>query len=94
VLSWLTVQADYQSFDRVDKTRPAFKLNGTTALGSGTGSSASNIGQEIDLTAKMKASAAVGFSLGVSEFLPGSYVREQLGHTDPNFIYAQLETKF
>jgi hypothetical protein len=91
---WLSLQGDYYSFQRVDLRRSAYKLNGTTALGSGAASSSADIGSEADLTFKIKASKAVTFSAGGGMFFSGSYLRSQFGGVNPTFSYAQMELNF
>lgn len=94
ILSWMSGQVDYYSFQRASKDGPAYKLNGTSALGTAAGSTSNNIGSEIDVTLKFKPSPGIGFSAGFAQFNSGSYLKDQFAGIDPKFYYAQMEMKF
>jgi hypothetical protein len=94
ILSWMSGQVDYYAFRRAKSDRSAYKVNGTTALGSGTASTSSDLGSEADFTLKFKPTAGVAFALGFSEFYSGAYLKDQLGSSNPTFYYGQMELKF
>ena len=86
---------DIHHFQRVDKLGPAYKLNGTTVLGTLTNSNALNVGDEIDLTINHQLTKMLGITAGASLFISGQYLKEQkatVPHLD--FYYAQLDMKF
>lgn len=88
------VKVDAHFFRRASTDVPAYKLNGSTALGSAARSSDRAIGTEIDFTSSVKCAAAVTFSGGVSYFSSGDYLKGQFGDVNPWFYSLQMETKF
>lgn len=90
----LSANADYHRFYRTNRGSPAFKINGTTTLGSTSRSDSTDVGTELDLTLKYKASEPVLFIGGASVFSPGTYLRDQFGAKRPLFYYVQMEVKF
>ena len=89
-----TLLFDVHQFFRASKTDPVYKLNGTTALGAGGGSSKGDVGTEADLTAKFEAAQNVVLTGGASALVPGGYLRDQFGARLPLFYYAQMEVRF
>lgn len=89
-----TLSFDAHQFFRASKTDPVYKLNGTTALGTGGGSSKNDVGTEADLTAKFEAAQNVVLTGGASVLVPGGYLRDQFGSRLPLFYYAQMEIRF
>lgn len=87
-----TCVADYHYFLRTSDTAPAYKLDGSTALGSASATSR-NLGSEIDLVLSFKASAELTFSGGSGVLLAGPYLKEMSSHT-PVFAYLQTTASF
>lgn len=84
----LTAQFDFHYLMRTSTTAPAYKLNGNTALGSGTNGSRT-IGSELDLILSYAISKEITATLGGGVLLPGDYLKAELGNFSPTFWYAQ-----
>ncbi len=83
-----TAQFDFHYLMRTSTSAPAYKLNGTTALGTGTHTS-SAIGSELDLILSYAISKEITATLGGGVLLPGDYLKAELGDFNPTFWYAQ-----
>ncbi len=90
----LTTLLDYHYFSRTSADATAYKTNGTSSIGSTTGSSSLELGSEIDLTLKYKVSKSFSASAGYSYFSPGEYLKKQFSNKTPEFYFAQLEALF
>lgn len=84
----LTAQVDVHYLLRSSTSSPAYKLNGTSALGTGANTSA-NIGMETDLIVNYAFSNDVTATLGGAMLIPGDYLRAELGDVTPTFWYMQ-----
>jgi hypothetical protein len=93
-LDKLTTQLDLHLFSRTSDTAPAYKVDGSTALGTVAGSASKSLGTEVDLTLIYDASDALSFSAGASTLAPGDYLTAQFGEDHPWFGYAQMMVKF
>lgn len=89
----LMTKIDYHRFSRVSSDASVYKLNGTTALGTATGSSSDSVGSEIDLTVIYAVKPDLSFSGGYSIFHAGDYIRDQLPMNNAHFYYLQMEVK-
>lgn len=85
---------DYHYFLRTTKDATAYKLNGTTPLGSPSGSKSKFLGSEIDLTLRKQLNTHMALLGGASLFFPGSYINDQLNNIQPFFYFAQVEVTF
>lgn len=90
----LKLALDFHSFFRTDLLAPAYKLNGTTPLGSASASSSSHIGNEFDLVFSHQTTKNLNLSGGVALFLSGDYITSQFSYNTPYFYYLQMELKF
>jgi hypothetical protein len=90
----LTVQTDYHYFSRYSNEAPAYKVNGSTALGTANGSNSMALGDELDVTLKYKLTKGVGVAGGYSYFMPGDYLKQQFAYKSPEFYYVQAEASF
>lgn len=88
-----TTVVDFHYFLRTATDAPAYKLNGTTAIGTASDSSAA-IGSEVDLTFKYQVSKPLSFTLGGSLFFAGDYLRPALGDRIPGFYHASMNVTF
>ena len=84
----LTAQVDVHYLLRSSTSSPAYKLNGTSALGTGANTSA-NIGMETDLIVNYAFSNDVTATIGGALLIPGDYLRAELGDVTPTFWYMQ-----
>lgn len=83
-----TAQFDFHYLMRTSTSAPAYKLNGSTALGTGTNTS-SAVGSELDLILSYAISKEITATLGGGVLLPGEYLKAELGDFNPTFWYAQ-----
>ncbi len=86
-------ELSYQYFTRTSTNSPAYKFNGQP-LGIAQASSSKDVGSEIDLTVRYKASENFTIQLGASVFFAGAYLNDQLASMTPVFFYVQTEANF
>ena len=96
--NWLNekwgVLVDAHEFFRVQTDKPAYKLNGSTGLGTGVASKSRNIGTELDASLIYKINEALTTSGGGSFFLPGTYIERELGDKKPLKAYIEVVARF
>jgi hypothetical protein len=85
----LVAQFDFHYFLRTSNTVPVYKLNGATALGTGSASS-SYVGTETDLILTYSLTKELSIALGGAILFPGDYLKSELGDSTPTFWYSQL----
>ncbi len=90
----LNAKLDYHLFHRTNTGGTAYKLDGTTPLGSISASDSSSLGSEIDLTLKYTLSPSLSLSAGGSLFFPGAFLKDVYGEDKPWFGFAQVEMSF
>lgn len=84
-----SVLADLHYLLRTSATAPAFKLNGSSVLGTGSNAS-KDLGIEFDLIMNYVLSKGLTATLGGAVLFPGSYLKAELGPQNPTFWYTQL----
>ncbi len=84
----LSAQIDWHYLMRTSTSAPVYKLNGSSALGTGT-SASSIVGSEFDLILSYAISKEITATLGGGVLLPGEYLKAELGTFNPTFWYAQ-----
>jgi hypothetical protein len=89
----LGIQLDFHKLQRTSTDTAAFSTNGTTAIGKALASGSSDLGTELDLTARYNLSSSLGFAIGGSVNSSGAYFTDQFGDVTPGFYYAMLEVK-
>jgi len=85
----LSVLFDAHYLLRTSTTAPAYKLNGSTALGTGANTSR-DLGIEFDLILNYALAKGLTGTVGVAVLLPGNYLKAELGNFNPTFWYTQL----
>lgn len=84
---------DIHYFMRSDASRPAYSLNGVSAVGTGASHSRS-LGTEVDLVLAYKINSNAVSEFGASFMIPGGYIEDELGEENPYRLYAQLMAKY
>lgn len=88
----LSAQFSFHKFFRNSDQAPAYRTDGTTAVGSVARSSSKDLGMEGDLTLKYKLSKAATFIVGGSLLRSGDFLKGQ--YREPRFYHFSLEAKF
>jgi len=87
------VGVDYFRLRRVSTNSPAYKTNAINTLGLVAASEAKDLGTELDLNFKVRATEVTSFSGGTALFFPGAYFKDQFGD-QPYQHYLQMEIVF
>lgn len=88
-----SVAVDDYLFDRVDTTRSAYSTT-QVALGSGTASTSSSLGNELDLAVKWQANKEVLLKAGYCVLFVGDYLKDQFSDDKPQYFYASIEARY
>ncbi len=85
----LSALIDIHQLFRTSTEAPAFKLDGSTALGT-TASISKTLGTEVDIIAVYSLSNGISLTLGGAALFPGEYLVSEKGDSVPTFFYSQL----
>ena len=90
----LGVSLDWHFF-RLDKAKDAWYYgNGRPQRQDPTGAAGTELGQEIDLTAKYKCSEQLDLQAGYAHFFPGTFIRRTGPSRDADWAFAQLVYRY
>lgn len=92
----LTAQVDYHNF-RLDQARDGwYSRQAGVSLEDPTGEAGTDVGSEIDVTAKVDVLRSLALEAGYCRFFSGAFVETLLGGSSPqpDFGYLQLRFKF
>jgi hypothetical protein len=92
VLESLKLSLDYHSFSRSDVSNSAYKVDGSTAYG--TGGAGRPIASEIDLVATYKLDLNVDLEAGAAQVSPDKYMKANAGSDISQFYYVQVGVSF
>jgi hypothetical protein len=89
----LALTIEYRQFWRQSNTDAVYASNGTV-LRASDGSSATEIGGEIDLRMNWRIHRHTNFYAGYSHFFHGPFIQETGPHNDIDFLYAAVTFEF
>jgi hypothetical protein len=87
----LSLFLDFHYFMRATTVESAYKLNGKAY---GTSGSAQDLGMEIDAYLKSQIHTHLKMQVGYSYFIPGQYMKDNIGSENPWLFYLQLQSDF
>ena len=94
VTSVVDAKLDYHHFERVESARTVFRIDGHTEVGRADGSTAMDLGDEVDLIVKWRAAPGAAWTLGYAKFWSGAFFNDQFAKKNPDFAYLSLEAEF
>jgi len=84
-----SAQFDLHYLLRASTNAPAYKLSGTSALGTGANTSP-HVGTELDLILTYVIAKDLSAVLGGAVLFPGDYLKTEMGDLNPTFWYTQF----
>jgi hypothetical protein len=94
VFNATSIDVDLHEFLRQNTTSAAYKIDGTSALGTGTRTDSAYLGTELDITGGYQISKALSIKGGGSIFFPGQYLQSEVGDKNAMKTFIDLTAKY
>jgi hypothetical protein len=92
--SKLALNFDCWVYSRTSNAATAYRTTDTTTVGTTVGSSSSDIGNSLELSAKYRITEKVEYGVGAALFSQGAYLKDQFGDRTMTDFYATASLVF